>query len=70
MQAYIEPLWFVLFTIKHTKKDAKCSEVITALKPTTGTNAARRVPKTTCLYRSTQKNLPGANLHLPNIDII
>lgn len=31
-----------------TKKEAKCSDVITALKPTTGTNAANNVPKTTC----------------------
>ena len=31
-----------------TRNDAKCSEVITALKPTTGTNAARSVPSITC----------------------
>jgi hypothetical protein len=31
-----------------TRKDAKCSDVITALKPTTGTNAARSVPRITC----------------------
>ena len=30
-----------------TRKEAKCSEVITALKPTTGTSAARRVPRIT-----------------------
>lgn len=29
-----------------TKNDAKCSDVRTALKPTTGTNAASNVPKT------------------------
>lgn len=33
---------------KLTKKDAKCSDVITALNPTTGTNEANNVPKTTC----------------------
>lgn len=32
-----------------TKNDAKCSDVITALKPTTGTKEARSVPKTTCI---------------------
>lgn len=32
-----------------TKKEAKCSDVITALKPTTGTKAANNVPKTTCI---------------------
>jgi hypothetical protein len=31
-----------------TRNDAKCSEVITALKPTTGTKAARSVPSITC----------------------
>lgn len=31
-----------------TRNDAKCSDVMTALKPTTGTRAARRVPNTTC----------------------
>lgn len=33
-----------------TKNDAKCSDVRTALKPTTGTNAASNVPKTTCAW--------------------
>lgn len=33
---------------KLTRKEAKCSDVITALNPTTGTNAASNVPKTTC----------------------
>lgn len=33
---------------KLTKKDAKCSDVITALNPTTGTKEANKVPKTTC----------------------
>lgn len=32
-----------------TKNDAKCSDVITALKPTTGTKAANKVPRTTCI---------------------
>jgi hypothetical protein len=31
-----------------TKNDAKCSDVMTALNPTTGTNAANNVPKITC----------------------
>lgn len=31
-----------------TKNDAKCYDVMTALNPTTGTNAAKTVPKTTC----------------------
>lgn len=32
----------------YTRNDAKCSDVITALKPTTGTKAARSVPSITC----------------------
>lgn len=35
--------------LKLTKNDAKCSEVITALNPTTGTNEANNVPNTTCI---------------------
>jgi hypothetical protein len=35
-----------------TKNEAKCSDVITALKPTTGTKAAKSVPKTTCIEMS------------------
>lgn len=35
-----------------TKKDAKCSDVMTALNPTTGTNAASNVPKTTCIRKT------------------
>lgn len=35
---------------KLTKNDAKCSDVKTALKPTTGTNAANNVPRTTCIH--------------------
>jgi hypothetical protein len=31
-----------------TRKEAKCSDVITALKPTTGTEAASRVPNMIC----------------------
>ena len=31
-----------------TKNDAKCSDVMTALNPTTGTNEANNVPKITC----------------------
>ena len=31
-----------------TRNDAKCSDVNTALKPTTGTKAARSVPNITC----------------------
>lgn len=33
---------------KITRNDAKCSDVMTALKPTTGTRAANSVPNTTC----------------------
>lgn len=32
-----------------TKNEAKCSDVRTALKPTTGTKAANSVPSTTCI---------------------
>lgn len=39
-----------------TRKEAKCSDVITALKPTTGTEAASRVPKMIC--RCLSKFLP------------
>lgn len=35
---------------QQTKNEAKCSDVITALKPTTGTKDAKSVPKTTCKY--------------------
>jgi hypothetical protein len=41
----------------HTRNDAKCSDVITALKPTTGTNAARSVPRTTCKVFTVMKIL-------------
>ena len=34
-----------------TKNDAKCSDVMTALKPTTGTKAASNVPKTTWIQK-------------------
>lgn len=37
--------------VELTKNDAKCSDVMTALKPTTGTNAANNVPKTTCIAK-------------------
>lgn len=37
--------------IRLTKNDAKCSDVITALNPTTGTRAANNVPKTTCMKK-------------------
>jgi hypothetical protein len=37
---------------KLTKNDAKCSDVMTALNPTTGTNAANNVPKTTCIEKA------------------
>lgn len=41
----------VSFFLKElTKNDAKCSDVKTALKPTTGTNAANNVPNTTCMW--------------------
>jgi hypothetical protein len=33
--------------LSQTRKDAKCSEVMTALNPTTGTSAASSVPKIT-----------------------
>lgn len=36
---------------EQTRKEPKCSEVITALKPTTGTNAASNVPNTTWWIR-------------------
>jgi hypothetical protein len=42
---------------QHTRNDAKCSDVITALKPTTGTNAARTVPSTTCIMFTGTKKL-------------
>jgi hypothetical protein len=34
-----------------TRSDAKCSDVMTALNPT-GTNAAKNVPKTTCIEKA------------------
>ena len=37
----------ILIVKDPTRKEAKCSDVITALKPTTGTSAARRVPRIT-----------------------
>ena len=37
-----------------TKNEAKCSDVKTALKPTTGTNAANSVPSTTCISMHTK----------------
>jgi hypothetical protein len=37
---------------KLTRSDAKCSDVMTALNPTTGTNAANNVPKTTCIEKA------------------
>lgn len=40
-----------LVSVELTKNDAKCSDVMTALKPTTGTNAANNVPKTTCIAK-------------------
>ena len=36
-----------------TKNEAKCSDVKTALKPTTGTKAANSVPSTTCICMHT-----------------
>jgi hypothetical protein len=33
--------------VEQTRNDAKCSNVMTALKLTTGTRAANRVPRTT-----------------------
>lgn len=39
-----------------TKKEAKCSDVMTALNPTTGTKAANNVPKTTCIEKAIIRN--------------
>lgn len=36
-----------IYRQKLTRNEAKCSDVMTALKPTTGTRAANNVPRTT-----------------------
>lgn len=53
---------------KLTRKDAKCSDVITALNPTTGTKAAKSVPKTTCIEEihdvNQKQDMPSAQVRV------